>query len=114
MTQMPGQGPDGAVMHALDSGFPISSDGEIVTNNRIVEGATSIKVRLNGGSEMTAHVVGTDPMTNVALIKVERASGLPTVKPDESGKLREGDVAKTSEICVGAVDHGAGGWPSSN
>jgi serine protease Do len=90
--QMPGQGPDGGVMHALGSGFLISPDGEIVTNNHVVDGATSIKVRLNDGREMTAKVVGTDPMTDVALIKLEGASDLPTVKFGESGKLRVGDA----------------------
>ena len=90
--QMPGQGPDGGVMHGLGSGFLISPDGEIVTNNHVVDGATAIKVRLSDGREMTAHVVGSDPMTDVALIKLEDASGLPTVKFGASDKLRVGDA----------------------
>lgn len=90
--QMPGQGQEGGVLHALGSGFLISPDGEVVTNNHVVDGASSIKVRLNDGRDMAAHVVGTDPMTDVALIKLEGASGLPTVKFGESGKLRVGDA----------------------
>jgi serine protease Do len=90
--QAPGQGQDGGVMHALGSGFLISPDGEIVTNNHVVDGATAIKVRLSDGREMTAHVVGTDPMTDVALIKLEGASGLPTVQFGASDKLRVGDA----------------------
>ena len=106
--QMPGQGSDGGMMHALGSGFLISPDGEIVTNNHLVDGATSIKVRLHDGRETTAQIVGTDPMTDVALIKLEGASGLPTVSFSESGKLRVGDAV----VAVGSP-FGLGGTVTS-
>lgn len=83
---------NGGVMHGLGSGFLISADGEIVTNNHVVEGATSMKVKLQDGREFTAKVVGTDPMTDIALIKLEDASGLPTATFGSSDNLRVGDA----------------------
>jgi len=53
------------------SGFIISEDGYILTNNHVVEGADSIKVRLADEREFTAKVIGTDPQSDVALIKVD-------------------------------------------
>lgn len=84
--------PDQGVMHALGSGFLISADGEIVTNNHVVDGASEIKVKLSDGREFAAKVVGTDPMTDVALIKLEKASGLPFATFGASDKLRVGDA----------------------
>jgi len=54
------------------SGFFISADGEILTNNHVVEDATEIRVQLSDDSEYTATVVGTDPATDVALLKIEK------------------------------------------
>jgi len=90
--QNPDQQPDGGVMHGLGSGFIISADGEIVTNNHVVEGATAIMVRLEDGREFAAHVVGTDPMTDVALIKLDKASSLPVSTLGTADKLRVGDA----------------------
>ena len=90
--QNPDQQPDGGVMRGLGSGFIISADGEIVTNNHVVDGATAIKVRLEDGREFSAHVVGTDPMTDVALIKLDNASGLPVATLGTADKLRVGDA----------------------
>ncbi len=90
--QNPDQSPNGGVMRGLGSGFIISADGEIVTNNHVVKDATSIKVTLNDGKEYTAHVVGTDPMTDVALIKLDKASGLPVATLGNKDKLRVGDA----------------------
>ena len=90
--QNPDQQPDGDLMHGLGSGFIISADGEIVTNNHVVDGATAIKVRLEDGREFSAHVVGTDPMTDVALIKLDKASGLPVATLGTADKLRVGDA----------------------
>lgn len=84
--------PDQGPMHALGSGFLISADGEIVTNNHVVDGASEIKVKLSDGREFTARVVGTDPMTDVALIKLEKASDLPFARFGASDKLRVGDA----------------------
>jgi serine protease Do len=90
--QNPDQSPDGGVMRGLGSGFIISSDGEIITNNHVVKGATAIKVTLDDGREYTAHVIGTDPMTDVALIKLDKASGLPVATLGDKDKLRVGDA----------------------
>lgn len=90
--QNPDQQPDGGVMRALGSGFIISADGEVVTNNHVVYGATAIKVRLEDGREFSAHVVGTDPMTDVALIKLDKVSGLPVATLGTADKLRVGDA----------------------
>jgi serine protease Do len=57
------------------SGFIISEDGYIVTNNHVVEKADKIRVKLNDKREFLAKVIGTDPETDVALIKIE-ATGL--------------------------------------
>lgn len=90
--QGPDQTPNGGMMRGLGSGFIISSDGEIVTNNHVVKGATAIKVTLDDGREFTAHVVGTDPMTDVALIKLDKASNLPVATLGSKDKLRVGDA----------------------
>lgn len=88
----PDQQPNSGLMHGLGSGFIISADGEVVTNNHVVKGATSIKVTLQDGKTYTAHVIGTDPMTDVALIKLEDASGLPVAKLGNADPLRVGDA----------------------
>ncbi|HXA15127.1 MAG TPA: Do family serine endopeptidase [Opitutaceae bacterium] len=75
----------------LGSGVIISSDGYILTNNHVVEGADELKVLLPDDREFTAKVIGTDPKTDIAVIKVE-AEHLPTVTLADSDKLRVGDV----------------------
>ena len=62
------------------SGFFISADGYAVTNNHVVYHATSVQVTTDDGKKYTAKVIGTDPRTDIALIKVENASDLPYVK----------------------------------
>ena len=71
------------------SGVIIRQDGYIVTNNHVVSGATKIEVTLNNKT-YEATVVGTDPATDVALIKID-ASGLPTLQFADSDKLRLGE-----------------------
>ena len=72
------------------SGVIIRKDGYIVTNNHVVDGATSIQVTLNNNQQYDATVVGTDPATDVAIIKVE-ADNLPTIPMGDSDKLRLGE-----------------------
>ncbi|MEU5429393.1 trypsin-like peptidase domain-containing protein [Streptomyces olivoreticuli] len=73
------------------SGVVITSDGEIITNNHVVSGADTVKVSFSDGSSRTAKVVGTDPDKDLALIKVNGASGLKAASLGDSGKLRVGD-----------------------
>lgn len=77
---------------ALGSGFIISEDGYIVTNNHVVEKATEIKVKLDDGKEFDAKVIGRDPKTDVALIKVNPTKDFPKpAKLGDSDKVRVGD-----------------------
>jgi len=75
----------------LGSGVIISPDGYILTNNHVVEGADELKVGLTDDREYIAKVIGTDPKTDVAVIKIE-AQNLPTITLADSDKLRVGDV----------------------
>lgn len=72
------------------SGVIIRQDGYIVTNNHVVQGATKIEVTLNNNKVYTASVIGTDPATDVALIKID-ADGLPIVPFGDSDNLRLGE-----------------------
>ena len=74
------------------SGFIISSDGHIMTNNHVVRDADEINVTLNDGRTFKAHTVGTDPETDVAIIQVD-AKNLPTLTLGDSDRLRVGDWA---------------------
>jgi putative serine protease PepD len=74
------------------SGVIITSDGEIVTNNHVVSGASSIKVTTNDGKSYTAKVVGTDSKKDLALIKLENASGLKAAGLGNSSGVQVGDT----------------------
>ena len=76
---------------SLGSGFIINADGYVLTNNHVVQNATDIKVRLADAREFEAKVVGRDASTDVAVIKLEKASGLPTVGLGDSDALEQGD-----------------------
>jgi len=75
----------------LGSGVIISDDGYILTNNHVIEGADELKVSLSDEREFTAKVIGADPKTDVAVIKIE-AEKLPAITLADSDKLRVGDV----------------------
>lgn len=75
---------------ASGSGVILESNGYIVTNNHVVEGADSITVVLNDKRTYVAKVVGTDPSTDLALIKID-ASDLPSIKIGDSEKLKVGE-----------------------
>lgn len=76
---------------ALGSGFVISEDGYIVTNNHVIEGADEIEIEFFSGNRLAATVVGTDPNTDIALLKVESESPLPFVTFGNSDEVRVGD-----------------------
>ncbi|OEJ26239.1 serine protease [Streptomyces agglomeratus] len=73
------------------SGVIITADGEIVTNNHVVSGASSVKVRLSDGKTYTADVVGTDPGKDLALIGLRGASGLKAAALGDSDSVKVGD-----------------------
>jgi Do/DeqQ family serine protease len=75
----------------LGSGVIISADGFIITNNHVVEAADELEVSLNDGRKFMAKVIGTDPKTDVAVIKIE-AENLPAATLADSSKLRVGDI----------------------
>ncbi|SDT97019.1 serine protease Do [Pseudomonas pohangensis] len=75
---------------SLGSGFIISADGYVLTNNHVVADADEIMVRLADRSELEAKLIGADPRTDVALLKVE-AKGLPTVKLGNSDDIKVGE-----------------------
>ena len=78
--------------NGLGSGVIISKDGYILTNNHVIENADDIKVTLqSGGEEYTAKVVGTDPKSDVAVLKID-AKDLPAITFADSDKIEVGDV----------------------
>lgn len=76
---------------SLGSGVILTSDGTIITNNHVVDGATDIKVSLADKREFTAKVIGTDKPSDIAVLKIN-ATGLPTLPIGDSSKLQVGDV----------------------
>jgi serine protease Do len=76
---------------SLGSGVIVSRDGYIVTNNHVVEGADEIKVTLSDKRDFKGKVVGSDPRSDVAVIRIE-AKGLPAVAWADSDKLRPGEM----------------------
>ena len=86
-----GQGDRPRRSSALGSGFVISEDGFIVTNNHVIEGADEINIEFFNGDELTAELVGTDPNTDIALLKVEADGPLPFVPFGDSDTSRVGD-----------------------
>ncbi|HCI99307.1 MAG TPA: serine protease, partial [Sulfitobacter sp.] len=79
-----GEAPAPRKSSALGSGFVISEDGFVVTNNHVIEGADEITIEFFTGLELKAEVIGTDPNTDIALLKVEAPSALPFVSFGDS------------------------------
>jgi serine protease Do len=75
---------------ALGSGFVVEQDGYIVTNNHVVDNADTVKVRFSDEREFDATVVGTDPQTDLALIKID-TNGLPVLALGDSDAVRVGE-----------------------
>jgi serine protease Do len=74
------------------SGVIVTRDGYIITNNHVIEGATEVKITLADRREMTAKIIGTDPRTDVAVLKVD-GSNLSVLPISDSTKVQVGDVA---------------------
>ncbi|MEZ5831156.1 MAG: DegQ family serine endoprotease [Dongiaceae bacterium] len=76
---------------SLGSGFIIDTDGYIVTNNHVIDSAKDIQVTLTDGTEYPAKLIGNDPKTDLALLKVDAKKSLPYVSFGDSDKMRIGD-----------------------
>lgn len=98
----PGQGPQPRG-ESMGSGFIISSDGYVLTNHHVVDGASEVKVKLSDGREFVAEVVGSDEQSDVALLKIP-TTGLPALRIGNSDVLKPGQWA----IAIGSpfgLDH---------
>lgn len=94
---------------AAGTGMVLTADGEILTNNHVVNGATKITVTVvSTGKTYTASVVGTDPTEDVAVLQLQNASGLQVAKIGDSGNVKQGDKV----TAVGNAG-GVGGTPSA-
>ena len=92
---------------AAGTGQIITSNGEILTNNHVVDRSTSIQVTIAGRSQpYTAHVIGVDPSADIALIQIDGVSGLPTVSFASSSSVKVGDTI----VAIGNA-LGQGGTP---
>ena len=92
--RMPPMRPDHR-MSAVGSGFIVDGDGHIVTNNHVVAGARSIRVRLHDGDSFEARLLGRDAKTDLALLKIDAGRALPFVEFGDSDKIRAGDWVMT-------------------
>jgi S1-C subfamily serine protease len=93
---------------AAGTGQILTSDGEVLTNNHVVDGSTNISVVIAGRSgNYHAHVIGVDPARDVALIQIEGVTGLPTITLGSSSSVKVGD----SIVAIGNA-LGLGGAPS--
>src|SRR5258708_2523658 len=92
LPQMRGQRAPRPLQRGLGSGVITSQDGYILTNNHVVEGVDEVKVELPDNRTFTAKVIGTDPATDLAVVKID-AKNLPTLVFGDSDAVRVGDVA---------------------
>ncbi len=84
--------PNEQIQQGSGSGFITTTDGTILTNAHVIEGADQVQVTLKDGRTFTGEVVGTDPVTDVAVVKIE-AADLPTVAFGDSERLQPGEWA---------------------
>ena len=97
-----------APRQGLGSGFIISTDGQVVTNHHVVAGAETVTVKLADGRSFDAEVVGSDPLTDIAVLKIAADVELPTVAFGTSQTLRVGD-----EVVAVGNPFGLGGTVTS-
>jgi serine protease Do len=76
---------------SLGSGFLISQDGLVVTNNHVIDRATQIQVVMSDGTELDAELVGADPLTDLAVVRIKEKGAYPYVKFGSSKEIRKGD-----------------------
>jgi S1-C subfamily serine protease len=92
---------------AAGTGMVLTSDGQVLTNNHVIAGSTSLTATVINGKTYTAKVLGTDPTEDVALIKLDGASGLTPIRTGDPSKLAPGDP-----IVAAGNAGGLGGTPS--
>lgn len=95
--ELPHGGPEGAPMRGQGSGFIISPDGLVLTNAHVVKDADTVTVKLTDHREFKAKVIGVDPTSDIAVLKID-AHGLQTVRLGDSDELRVGDYV----LAIGA------------
>jgi serine protease Do len=83
--------PSERTMQGQGSGFAISADGYILTNNHVIDNATEVKVKFSDGEELTAKVVGTDPESDIALLKISADHAIPYLELGAKAPPRVGD-----------------------
>ena len=109
----PWRGDRGRPQRGSGSGFIIDADGSILTNHHVIERAERIVVTLADGRSLKARVIGTDPDTDIALIKVDGHNGLPVAPIGDSATLRMGEwvcaignpLGYEHTVTVGVVSH---------
>jgi serine protease Do len=85
------QMPEQETRRSLGSGVIVDPKGYIITNNHVVEGATRVRVSVPGGEEYTAKIIGTDPISDIAVIKISGNKSFPFVRIGDSKKIKVGD-----------------------
>jgi serine protease Do len=86
-----GPHPQIRAVEARGSGFIVSADGTVVTNNHVVKGARSLSVTLDDGTVLPAKVVGTDPRTDIAVLKIDAKKPLPFIQLGNSRDVKPGE-----------------------
>lgn len=86
-----GAHPQARAVEARGSGFIVSADGTVVTNNHVVKGARSLSVTLDDGTVLPAKVIGTDPRTDIAVLKIDANKPLPFIQLGNSRDVKPGE-----------------------
>lgn len=92
----------------VGSGFIVSEDGMIVTNHHVIDGAGKVTVKLSSGEELDAEIVGSDPLTDIAVLKVDNEGDLSAITFGSSEEMRAGD-----EVVAMGNPFGLGGTVTS-